>query len=48
MSLRFICLRWLAKDMAHIGGIKADIESARVAVPARNQRRQHYGIYGQL
>ncbi len=34
--------------MAHIGGIKADTESARVAVPARSPRQRHYGTYGQL
>lgn len=34
--------------MAHIGGIKADIESVRVAVRVKSPRLQLYGIYGQL
>jgi len=34
--------------MVPIGGIKADIESARVVVPVRSPRQRHYGTYGQL
>jgi len=47
MSLRFIYLRWLAKDMAHIGDIKADTESVRAVVRVRNLRQPPFGIYGQ-
>ena len=33
--------------MVHIGGIKADTESAKVVVPVRSPRQPPFGIYGQ-
>ena len=34
--------------MAHIGGIKADIESVKAVVQVKSPRQRHYGTYGQL
>ena len=32
--------------MAHIGGIKADIESVKAVVQVKSQRQPPFGIYG--